>query len=394
MAGLTRGWGPVISLGVMTCTCYGAAFYAYGILIDPIHNELGWSLTFLGSVFAGAQLLTGFGASIAGRLLDRWGGKLIFNIQALASVLLFAGSWTSSPLVFAILVSSALGIMAATGFYHVSTAIAGRVGPADPAKSITVLTVIGAFCSPIYLPAGALLINSAGWRVAVRVFAVLALLGALQAAYFARNGASEETHGPSPNAFKALRAAIHRPAVRRMLLAYAFAGFSFSTLLVYQVPIMIDQGLALSTAAAVAGFRGFCQLFGRVGVIAALAKQEASRALRIGYVMAASGSLFILGGNVALGVVYGLLVGASLGASTPLQAIHAQDTFEPEDLGLLMGLQHSVFALAGAAGPIAAGVIADLADSQSPTVWMTACSLLAAAMLLQGKPRVPSAENH
>jgi len=394
MTGLTRGWGPVISLGVMTCTCYGAAFYAYGILIDPIHNELGWSLTFLGSVFAGAQLLTGFGASIAGRLLDRWGGKLIFNIQALASVLLFAGSWTSSPLVFAILVSSALGIMAATGFYHVSTAIAGRVGPADPAKSITVLTVIGAFCSPIYLPAGALLINSAGWRVAVRVFAVLALLGALQAAYFARNGASEETHGPSPNAFKALRAAIHRPAVRRMLLAYAFAGFSFSTLLVYQVPIMIDQGLALSTAAAVAGFRGFCQLFGRVGVIAALAKQEASRALRIGYVMAASGSLFILGGNVALGVVYGLLVGASLGASTPLQAIHAQDTFEPEDLGLLMGLQHSVFALAGAAGPIAAGVIADLADSQSPTVWMTACSLLAAAMLLQGKPRVPSAENH
>jgi len=394
MAGLTRGWGPVISLGVMTCTCYGAAFYAYGILIDPIHNELGWSLTFLGSVFAGAQLLTGFGASIAGRLLDRWGGKLIFNIQALASVLLFAGSWTSSPLVFAILVSSALGIMAATGFYHVSTAIAGRVGPADPAKSITVLTVIGAFCSPIYLPAGALLINSAGWRVAVRVFAVLALLGALQAAYFARNGASEETHGPSPNALKALRTAIHRPTVRRMLLAYAFAGFSFSTLLVYQVPIMIDQGLALSTAAAVAGFRGFCQLFGRVGVIAALAKQEASRALRIGYVMAASGSLFILGGNVALGVVYGLLVGASLGASTPLQAIHAQDTFEPEDLGLLMGLQHSVFALAGAAGPIAAGVIADLADSQSPTVWMTACSLLAAAMLLQGKPRVPSAENH
>ena len=394
MTGLTRGWSPVISLGVMTCTCYGAAFYAYGILIDPIHNELGWSLTFLGSVFAGAQLLTGFGASIAGRLLDRWGGKLIFNIQALASVLLFAGSWTSSPLVFAILVSSALGIMAATGFYHVSTAIAGRVGPVDPAKSITVLTVIGAFCSPIYLPAGALLINSAGWRVAVRVFAVLALLGALQAAYFARNGASEETHGPSPNALKALRTAIHRPTVRRMLLAYAFAGFSFSTLLVYQVPIMIDQGLALSTAAAVAGFRGFCQLFGRVGVIAALAKQEASRALRIGYVMAASGSLFILGGNVALGVVYGLLVGASLGASTPLQAIHAQDTFEPEDLGLLMGLQHSVFALAGAAGPIAAGVIADLADSQSPTVWMTACSLLAAAMLLQGKPRIPSAENH
>ena len=50
--GLTRGWSPIISLGVMTCTCYGAAFYAYGILLDPIHTEFGWSLTFLGSVFA------------------------------------------------------------------------------------------------------------------------------------------------------------------------------------------------------------------------------------------------------------------------------------------------------------------------------------------------------
>lgn len=385
--GLTRGWSPVISLGVMTCTCYGAAFYAFGILIDPIHNELGWSLTFLGAVFAVAQLLTGFGASIAGRLLDRWGGKLLFNIQGLASLLLFAGSWANSQALFAILISSSLGIMAATGFYHVSTAIAGRVGPSSPAKSITVLTVIGAFCSPIYLPVGALLVNSAGWRVTVRVFAVLALFGALQAAYFARNGASEQTNGPSPRALKALKAAIGRPAVRRMLLAYAFAGFSFSTLLVYQVPIMIDQGLTLGTAAAVAGFRGFCQLFGRVGVIAALARQEAARALRIGYLMAASGSLFILGGNIGLGIVYGALVGASLGASTPLQAIHAQETFEPEDLGLLMGLQHSVFALAGAAGPVAAGVAADLSDSQSPTVWMTVCSLLVASMLLQSKPR-------
>ncbi len=390
--GLTRGWSPVISLGVMTCTCYGAAFYAYGILVDPIRSELGWSLTFLGAVFGVAQLLTGFGASIAGRLLDRWGGKLIFTIQAVASMLLFAGSWTSSPITFAVLISSALGIMAATGFYHVSTAIAGRVGPADPGKSITVLTVIGAFCSPIYLPAGAVLIDSAGWRVAVRVFALVALCGALQAAYFARNGSSDETGGASPNAFKALRAAIHRPKVRRMLLAYAFAGFSFSTLLVYQVPIMIDQGLVLSTAAAIAGFRGFCQLFGRVGVIAALAKQEAAFALRVSYLLAAFGSLFILGGNVGLGVVYGALVGTSLGATTPLQAIHAQETFEPEDLGLLMGLQHSVFALAGGVGPVVAGFAADLTDSQSPTVWMIMCSLLVAALLLRGKPLLPSVE--
>ena len=90
--------------------------------------------------------------------------------------------------------------------------------------------------------------------------------------------------------------------------------------------------------------------------------------------------------------MYGALVGTSLGATTPLQAIHAQETFEPEDLGLLMGLQHSVFALAGGVGPVVAGFAADLTDSQSPTVWMTMCSLLVAALLLRGKPLRPVVE--
>ena len=366
--GLTRGWSPIISLGVMTCTCYGAAFYAYGILLDPIHKELGWSLTFLGSVFAVAQLISGFGASVAGRLLDRWGGQLVFKIQGAASVVLFTASWTQNAALFAVLMASGLGVMAASGFYHVSTAIAGRVGPSDPGRSIAVLTAIGAFCSPIYLPVGAILINSWGWRAAIQIFAVVAFLGALQASHFAAAGKSDQLSGPSPKALTALRSAMHRPLVRRMLLAYAFAGFSFSTLLVYQVPIMIDQGLALNAAAG----------------IAAIAKQEATIALRVSYLLAAGGSLFILAGNMWLGFAYGALVGAGLGATTPLQAINAQETFDPEDLGLLMGLQQSVFALAGALGPVLAGIAADVSNSQTPTVWMSVLSLFLAAFLLQG----------
>ena len=369
----------------MTCTCYGAAFYAYGILLDPIHKDLGWSLTFLGSVFAVAQLISGFGASVAGRLLDRWGGQLVFKIQGAASVLLFTASWVQNAALFAVLMASGLGIMAASGFYHVSTAIAGRVGPSDPGRSIAVLTAIGAFCSPIYLPVGAVLINSWGWRAAIQIFAVVAFLGALQASHFAAAGKSDQPSGPSPKALTALRSAMHRPLVRRMLLAYAFAGFSFSTLLVYQVPIMIDQGLALNAAAGIAGFRGFCQLFGRVGVIAAIAKQEAAIALRVSYLLAAGGSLFILAGSMWLGVVYGALVGASLGATTPLQAINAQETFDPEDLGLLMGLQQSVFAFAGALGPVVAGIAADVSDSQTPTVWMSVLTLIITSIVLQGK---------
>ena len=121
-----------------------------------------------------------------------------------------------------------------------------------------------------------------------------------------------------------------------------------------------------------------------MGVIAAIAKQEATIALRVSYLLAAGGSLFILAGNMWLGFAYGALVGAGLGATTPLQAINAQETFDPEDLGLLMGLQQSVFALAGALGPVLAGIAADVSNSQTPTVWMSVLSLFLAAFLLQG----------
>ena len=118
--GFIRGWGPILSLGLMTCTCYGAAFYAYGILIGPIHSDAGWSLTFLGSIFAVSQLIGGFGASLAGRLLDRWGGQLIFQFQALASLGLLIASWMENAFAFAVLTSTSLGVMGACGFYRYS----------------------------------------------------------------------------------------------------------------------------------------------------------------------------------------------------------------------------------------------------------------------------------
>ena len=381
-SGVIRGWGPIVSLGLMTCTCYGAAFYAYGILIGPIHGDAGWSLTFLGSIFAVSQLIGGFGASLAGRLLDRWGGQLIFQFQALASIGLLVASWMENAFAFAVLTSTSLGVMGACGFYHISTAIAGRVGPSSPGKSITVLTAIGAFCSPVYLPVGALLIEAHGWRPTIRIFALVAFAGALQASHFAAGGKSESCNGPSNQALRALRSALANAPIRRMLTAYAFAGFSYSTLLVYQVPIMMDKGLAVGTAASIAGLRGFCQLFGRVGVIAAIARSEAAYALRVSYLAAAVASLSLLSGNLWLALIYALLAGASLGASTPLQAINAQQNFNAQDLGLLMGLQQTILAVAGAVGPITAGLTADLTGSQTPTVWLATCSLIAAVFLL------------
>ena len=151
-------------MGGVTITAYGSWFYAFGLMVALIHEETGWSLTFLSAVFASAQIINGLGASPAGRLLDRAGGRVVFGLQAVFASIMLASTWATNPAAFGVLYAVGAGGVGATGFYHVTTAAASRLGPGDPARSIAVLTAIGAFCSPIYLPAGAWLIQTTDWR--------------------------------------------------------------------------------------------------------------------------------------------------------------------------------------------------------------------------------------
>ncbi len=381
-------WVSVAALGLLTITSYGSWFYAFGILIGPIGADTGWSVTSLGAVFGISQIANGLLAPIGGRLLDRFGGSGAFGVQAgLGALLLLLAPSATNIVLFGVLYSVGAGIVGATGFYHVTTAAAARVGPGTPAKSIAVLTAIGAFASPIYLPLGQLLIDSVGWRPAARIFALTAIGRALIAAVLVRDGATPDGSVPSPNPLKAIRLAAAQPAVRLMLLSYAFAGASFSSALVFQVPIMESVGLTAATAASMAGLRGFMQLFGRVGLVATIASRGAASALQVAYFVAGVGCLLLLVGSVPAAAAYAVVVGIALGATSPLQSIHAQDIFDPDDLGLLMGLQHMIFAIAGGIGPFAIGLLADNTGSHQTGVWLLVCMLTIAAIIMRWSTR-------
>ena len=46
----------ITGLGMATIVAYGTWFYAYGVLIDPVAAETGWSVGFLSTVYGAAQL--------------------------------------------------------------------------------------------------------------------------------------------------------------------------------------------------------------------------------------------------------------------------------------------------------------------------------------------------
>ena len=67
-------------LGLATIVAYGGWFYGFGVLVQPIADDTGWTVGMLGAAYAAAQLLAGLGATLGGRLLDRRGGRITFTV--------------------------------------------------------------------------------------------------------------------------------------------------------------------------------------------------------------------------------------------------------------------------------------------------------------------------
>lgn len=378
------GWCGVAALGLATITAYGSWFYGFGVLIGPISEDTGWSTTALGNTYGAAQLITGLGAFIGGRLLDRFGSKGPFSLQAVVGGgMMMASTWATDVWTFAILYAVGAGVTGATGFYHVTTAAASRLRADRPDRAIALLTLIGALCSPIYLPLAAWMVDTTHWRTTARILALATIIGAILAALVAKGGRSPSTAGPTARPLLVIRNALAVPAIRRMLLVYATAAAAYTSILVYQVPVLNAGGLTLTTAGAVAGLRGFCQIFGRIGLTGLADRFGAGQLLRLSYILSALGVAFMFIATVPTGIAYAVLAGTALGTITPLQAIYARNHFNPTDLGLLMGLQGAAIGIGSAIGPSIGGGLRDLTSTWTPTLLMSVAGLIVATIAIR-----------
>ncbi|MBS1265255.1 MAG: hypothetical protein MAG471_01096 [Acidimicrobiaceae bacterium] len=378
------------ALGLLTITSYGSWMYGFGVLIDPISQDMGWSTTTLGITFGAAMLLTGLGSFTGGRLLDHFGGPGPFLVQALpGGGLLLAATWADNPVSFGLLYALGAGITGATGFYHVTTAAAARLRPHRPDQAIAVVTLIGAFCSPIYLPLTAWMVTVWHWRTAARVLALLAVAGGLLTASLTSDARSSRS-GPSLQPLEAIRSALGRPAIQRMMAAYTATGVAFTSVLVYQVPILTASGVSLALAGTIGGLRGLFQFFGRLGLTGLVERHGSGALLRLAFLVSAAGIAFLLVGSVPAGMTFAVLAGLAMGASTPLQSVYARSHFDEGDLGLLMGLQGVSMGLAGALGPVLGGAMHDLSGSWTPTVVMGIVTMALGAWLLKPDEHRPA----
>lgn len=343
---------------------YGSWFYGFGVLVQDISEDLGLGVGVLGAVYGVTTLAGGLFAIGVGRVIDRRGPRPILVFLGPAAAAAYALSSTlSNGIAFCVVFAAAGGMISASGFYSFTQPVSMSVRPDDTVRAVTRLTIWGAFASPVMIPLTEVVRNEWGWRAAIRLsalfLAVLFLVAALVVRVAPRIGA-----GVTSRFAGILRIMASSPFLRLYSAAVFLSAMAISSLLVYQVPVMKWAGVSAATAASLAGARGLFQLIGRLPLVPAVTRWGPWRLqlwCRLGVVIGATALWF--SDSPALALVYVVVIGACTGALAAVDGIVAREVLAKENFATMLSILGFVGTLGGAFGPVAVGVLVQMADS-------------------------------
>ena len=374
--------GPTLALGLLSIVAFGAWFYGYGVLVEPIRVDTGWSEGLLGATYGASLLATGLLGTLVGHALDERGSRVTFLVLGVTTTgVLVGASLASHPWAFAGLAAVGGGLVGAGGYYNATSAVMARLVPHERAHGITVLTLFGAFASPIFLPLIGWVVTRAGWRPTLRGLAVAVGVAYLLCAVGVPDVRPEEADRPPFR--RAVREAVDGRPRRAIVVAVMVAGATSALVIVQQVPAMTDAGMALATASAFAGARGLLQLVGRLPLAPVVVRFGARVTLRGAYLLMGVGALLLVGaGDVVQASLYAVVAGVGIGAMSAVESIHAAEVYDGPSMGTHLGVLGMLRGVGGAIGPTVGGVLVDATDSRVVTLGLCAAGAVVAAGVL------------
>ncbi|GAA3912684.1 MFS transporter [Actinoplanes auranticolor] len=284
------------------------------VMLQPLHDEFGWSLGTISAAVSVNLLLYGLTAPFAAALMEKLG---IRRVVAGALVLVSAGSGLTVfmeqswqlILCWGVLVGLGTGSMA-LGFVAV---VANRWFVARRGLVVGVLTAGGAAGQLVFLPLLARLTGAHGWRVAALTVAAVALSVVPLVWWRLRDRPADlgmTAYGAGPDDVASLPAAAPGGAVRVALRSlgqaartrpfwllaggFAICGATTNGLVgTHFIPAAHDHGMTQTTAASLLALVG---LFDIIGTIASgwLTDRVDSRWLLAGYYALRGLSLLVL----------------------------------------------------------------------------------------------------
>lgn len=382
-----RHKGVVVSaLGITQTLAWASTYYLTAVFTDPVSADLHLSRTwFYGSVSA-ALLLSGLLGPVAGRMIDRYGGRDVLtatNLVFAAGLALLSYATGPSSLVAAWLV---LGIGMGFGLYEAAFATVAGLYGREARNAITGITLFAGFASTVGWPLSAGMIDAVGWRGALLAWAALHLLLGLPL----NRLLVPKSPPPAPVPVSAMKAQPGVPWTMIILAGVFGATWFVSTALAAHLPRLLEaMGATPAAAIAAAALVGPAQVAARVAEFGLLRRAAPMISARLAAGLHPLGAILLAVVGAPAAIPFVLLHGAGNGMLTIARGTLPLAVFGAAGYGLRTGLLAAPARILQGGAPLLFGLVLDRGGPLAAlllTGTLTGLSLLALSVLRAPAP--------
>jgi predicted MFS family arabinose efflux permease len=375
----------VLLCGAMVVTLSMGIRHGFGLWLQPITMDRGWTRETFAFALAVQNLMWGVASPFAGGLADRFGAHRVL----FAGALLYAGglalmSAATSGLEFLGGAGLMIGVaQAGTTYAVVYGVIARQVDPARRTWAMSITAAAGSFGQFLMVPVDSWLIGSAGWQNALFILALLACLILPLGLGLKEPPVTAAAAAARQSVAAALREAFGHRSFQLLTAGYFVCGFQLAFITVHMPSYLKDRALAPEVATVALMLIGLFNIFGTYGV-GVLAQRWAKHHLLsaiyllrgliiVAFVLAplSASSVYLFAG--AMGLLW-------LSTVPPTNAIVAQ-IFGPQYMSMLGGFVFLSHQLGSFIGVWLGGRLFDTTGSYAVVWWLAAALGLFAAIV-------------
>lgn len=254
----------VILAGCVIATVGFGLRSTFGLFLNPMTIDQGWSRETFALALAIQNLLWGVGVPIAGALADRFGPPRVLAIGAVVYAL---GVWgmaeAESGLALHLFAGVITGLgVAFTAFSIAMAAMARVVGPERRSLALGLGTAAGSFGQVLFSPLTQSWINAFGWHDALLILAMTAFV-IIPLAFVLPSDTSAKGEADSQQSLShALREAASHRGYMLLTIGFFVCGFHVAFITVHFPAYVRDLGLSAETGAYAIALIGLFNIVG------------------------------------------------------------------------------------------------------------------------------------
>jgi MFS family permease len=384
----SRGWLNVMAAFFGLALSYAMfTVFMFGTLVPPLQQEFGWGRAGMSFALTITNITVVFGSPLMGYLVDRYGVKrLLIPSIGLMGIAVWSMSLLPNSLAWFY-----AGYLAITLFGLGTLPLSySRVVMAwfDRRRGLALGIALAGFGvgGALVPEISKTMIEGYGWRSAYQLFAALILLVSLPLAVFVLREAPQvrEAKAQAPEWGMRNREAARTRNYWLVLVSFLLVGVGITSVLSHLVPMLLDRGMSLTSAARCMSTLAVALIFGRIfaGFLMDHFFAPWVTAAFIVFGLAGGVTLLALGATGGWAFLAAALVGLATGSEISEIAYIVGRYFGQLSFGQIYGIMFGAFQLGSAVSAPMMGYYFDSVGNYTGALWFVAILALIGALLV------------